>query len=86
MSSAARAAVARLFKGLARPSHIGVNLPNYQNAGCRGRPMPSLFRFLFFVGFLAATAAGGLYIMAEFFEPVPKDISQTVPGVKIRKQ
>lgn len=48
--------------------------------------MPSLFRFLFFIGFLAATAAGGLIVMAEFFEPEPKDITQTVPGVKIRKQ
>jgi hypothetical protein len=48
--------------------------------------MPSLFRFLFVVGFLVAVAAGGLYVMAKYFEPEPKDVTQTVPGVKIRKQ
>ncbi len=47
--------------------------------------MPSLFRFLAIAGTLSAIAFGGLYVLAEVFEPVPKEVSKTVPGVKIRK-
>jgi hypothetical protein len=47
--------------------------------------MPSLFRFLFAVGLLSAVTAGGLYALAELFEPVPKEVSQPVHGVKVRK-
>jgi hypothetical protein len=50
-----------------------------------GRLMPSLFRFLFAVGLLFAVTAGGLYALAELFEPVPKEVSQPVHGVKVRK-
>ncbi len=48
--------------------------------------MPSLFRFLFVVGLFAGLVLGGLYVLAVYFEPVPKEISKPVPGVKIRKQ
>jgi hypothetical protein len=47
--------------------------------------MPSLFRFLFVVGLLSAVSAGGLYVLAEYFEPESKEVTQTVPGVKIRR-
>jgi hypothetical protein len=47
--------------------------------------MPSLFRFLFLVGILSAMTMGGLYILSEYLEPVPKETTQPVPGVKIRK-
>ncbi|MEZ5855737.1 MAG: hypothetical protein R3D67_13700 [Hyphomicrobiaceae bacterium] len=47
--------------------------------------MPSLFRFLFVVTLLSAVTAGGLYALAEFFEPVPKEVSQPLHGVKVRK-
>jgi hypothetical protein len=47
--------------------------------------MPSLFRFLFAVGLLAGVTFGGLYVLSEFFEPVPKEVSQPVPGVKVRR-
>jgi hypothetical protein len=47
--------------------------------------MPSLFRFLFTVGLLSALTAGGLYALAEMFEPVPKEVAQPVHGVKVRK-
>lgn len=48
--------------------------------------MPSLFRFLFVAGVIVGTVLGGLYVLAVYFEPEPKEISKTVPGVKIRKQ
>jgi hypothetical protein len=48
--------------------------------------MPSLFRFLFVIGVVFAIVAGGLYVLAEFFEPESKEVTHTVPGVKIRRQ
>lgn len=47
--------------------------------------MPSLFRFLFILGLLSGVVFGGLYIFSEFFEPEPKEVTQPVPGVKIRR-
>ena len=47
--------------------------------------MPSLFRFLVIAGGLSAMAFGGLYVMATYFEPEPREISKSVPGVKIRR-
>ena len=48
--------------------------------------MPSLFRFLAIVCTISAIIFGGLYALAVLFEPVPKEVSKPVPGVKIRKQ
>lgn len=47
--------------------------------------MPSLFRFLTIIGLLFGAVAGGLYTLAVYFEPVPKEVTQPVHGVKIRK-
>jgi hypothetical protein len=48
--------------------------------------MPTLFRFLVVVGALAGFAYGGLYVFATYLEPEPKQVTKTVPGVKVRKQ
>lgn len=48
--------------------------------------MPSLFRFLMVVSVLAAITAGGLYVLSEFFEPEPKEVTQPLTGVKVRRQ
>jgi hypothetical protein len=47
--------------------------------------MPSLMRFLVIAGMLGAVVYGGLYFMAVFFEPEPRETSTPVPGVKIRR-
>jgi hypothetical protein len=47
--------------------------------------MPSLMRFLVVAGILGAVVFGGLYAMAVFFEPVPKETSTPLPGVKLRR-
>ncbi len=48
--------------------------------------MPSLFRFLFVVGLLGGIVGGGLYVLSEYFEPAPKEVSHPVPGgVKVRR-
>ena len=48
--------------------------------------MPSLFRVLVIVGVLSAVAYGGLYALAVYFEPEPKEVSKPLPGVKVRRQ
>jgi hypothetical protein len=48
--------------------------------------MPSLFRFVAIVGVLAAIGYGGLYLLAYKFEPQPKEVTQPLGNLKIRKQ
>jgi hypothetical protein len=48
--------------------------------------MPSLIRFLLILGVLGGVTFGGLYYLAEFAEPQPRETVTAVPGgVKIRK-
>ncbi len=47
--------------------------------------MPSLIRFLMIVGTASVIAFGGLYVLGTYFEPEPKEVSKSVPGVKIRR-
>ncbi len=47
--------------------------------------MPSLFRFLVVAGALTAIAFGGLYVLATYFEPEPREVSKSLPGVKVRR-
>ena len=47
--------------------------------------MPSLFRFLVVAGVVGAVVFGGLYVMAVYFEPEPRETSTPVPGVKVRR-
>jgi hypothetical protein len=56
-----------------------------QNDRTAGYQMPSLFRFLVVAGTLSAIAFGGLYVLATYFEPEPREVSKSLPGVKIRK-
>jgi hypothetical protein len=47
--------------------------------------MPSLFRFLTIAGLLGAVVFGGLYAMALLLEPEQREMSTSVPGIKIRR-
>jgi hypothetical protein len=47
--------------------------------------MPSLFRFLTVLGILGALVFGGLYAMGLLLEPEQRDMSTSVPGVKVRR-
>lgn len=47
--------------------------------------MPSLFRFLFVVSSMITVTYVGLYIMAVYFEPEPREIRKPVPGIQIRR-
>lgn len=46
--------------------------------------MPSLIRLLFVLGVIGGVFAGGLYVLAEYFQPVPKEISKGLRNVKAR--
>ena len=46
--------------------------------------MPTLFRFLLILGVIAGVVTGGLYVLAEYFQPEPKQISKALRNVKGR--
>ena len=46
--------------------------------------MPTLFRFLMIVGVITGVIAGSLYVLAEYFQPEPKEISKALRNVKGR--
>jgi hypothetical protein len=47
--------------------------------------MPSLFRFLVFVGFLSGLAYGTMFSLARFVEPKQREITVTIPPDKFFK-
>src|SRR5262245_53553820 len=49
-------------------------------------PMPTLFRFLTIIALIVGAVAGSLYVLAEYFQPVPKEISKSLRGVKARDE
>ena len=48
--------------------------------------MPTLFRFLMVVGVIAGVVTGSLYVLAEYFQPEPKEISKALRNVKARME
>jgi hypothetical protein len=49
------------------------------------RQMPSLFRFLTVAGILGALVFGGLFLAAVLLEPGQREMSTSVPAMKIRR-
>jgi hypothetical protein len=47
--------------------------------------MPSLFRFLIFVGLLGGLAYGAVFSLATFVKYKPREISVTIPQDKFLK-
>jgi hypothetical protein len=47
--------------------------------------MPSLLRFLAVLGLLGGVVFGGLFVLATFFEPQPRETVTAVPNVKVKK-
>jgi hypothetical protein len=47
--------------------------------------MPSLFRFLVFLGLLSGLAYGAVFSLARFVEPKQRDITYTIPNDKFYK-
>jgi len=47
--------------------------------------MPSLLKFLFVLGTLVGLAAGGLFVLSDYFEPGQKEVRSVVSGIKVRR-
>ncbi|MGA8650209.1 MAG: histidine kinase [Xanthobacteraceae bacterium] len=47
--------------------------------------MPSLVRFLTVIAVLAALVYGGIYALAHFVEPKPREITVSIPPEKFFK-
>jgi len=48
--------------------------------------MPSLFRFLAFVGILAGVIYGGMLALAQFYDPPQREITVSIPPDRYTKQ
>jgi hypothetical protein len=48
--------------------------------------MPSLFRFLAVIGVIAAAIYGGMFALAYFYDPSPREITVSIPSDKLSKQ
>jgi hypothetical protein len=48
--------------------------------------MPSLFRFLLVLCALAGAAYGGMYALAHWYDPKPREITVSIPPDKFTKQ
>jgi hypothetical protein len=48
--------------------------------------MPSLFRFLTVVGVLFGMAYGTMFVLANWFDPKPREITVSIPPDKFAKQ
>ncbi|CAH1664884.1 histidine kinase [Chelatococcus asaccharovorans] len=47
--------------------------------------MPTVFRFLMFIGLIAGLGYAGLYALATLVEPKPRTVTVTVPASKFEK-
>lgn len=48
--------------------------------------MPSLIRFLVVVSFLGGMVAGGLWVLAVYFEPETKEISKSIRDIELTRE
>jgi len=46
--------------------------------------MPTLIRFLTIVGLIIGLFYGSMFVLANFFEPKPRELTKTVHDIKIR--
>jgi hypothetical protein len=48
--------------------------------------MPSLFRFLAFVGIVIGVIYGAMFALAQFYDPPPREITVSIPPDRLSKQ
>ena len=46
--------------------------------------MPTLIRFLTIVGLLVGLFYGSMFVLANFFEPQPREMTKSVRDVKVK--
>jgi hypothetical protein len=53
---------------------------------CSEVEMPSLIRFLTIVAVIGGLIYGGIFALATFFDPEPREITVTIPPDKFQKR
>ena len=48
--------------------------------------MPSLFRFLVLIGVIGGALYAGMFALAYFYEPSPREITVSIPPDRLSKQ
>ncbi|MGH6769386.1 MAG: histidine kinase [Xanthobacteraceae bacterium] len=48
--------------------------------------MPSLFRFLGVIGVIVGTIYAGMFVLAHFYDPAPREITVSIPPDRLSKQ
>jgi hypothetical protein len=48
--------------------------------------MPSLFRFLTFVAIVVGVIYGSMFLLAQLYDPPPREIIVTIPPDRLAKQ
>jgi hypothetical protein len=70
-----------------RPEHgRSFSILACHEGGARDSDMPSLFRFLTVVALVGALLYGGMFMLANWFDPKPRDISVLVSPDKFARQ
>jgi hypothetical protein len=57
-----------------------------ERAACSEVEMPSLIRFLTIVAVIGGLIYGGIFALATFFDPEPREITVTIPPDKFQKR
>ncbi len=52
----------------------------------RWENMPSLFKFLFFIGIIAGIVYGTMFALTIFVEPTPREMTVKIPAKKLNQQ
>jgi hypothetical protein len=48
--------------------------------------MPSLLRFLGLIGVVAGALYAGMFVLAHFYDPAPREITVSIPPDRLSKQ
>jgi hypothetical protein len=48
--------------------------------------MPSLFRFLTLCAIVIGLIYGGMFLLAQFYDPAPREITVSIPPDRLSKQ
>jgi hypothetical protein len=73
------------FVGIS-PRFVAVSPFFHGTSAPREGPMPSLFRFLTFIGVLGGLAYGTMFMLATWYDPKPREITVTIPADRFVKQ
>jgi len=66
--------------------HFSGTCAEWLTGGPRDLEMPSLFRFLIAVAVIGGVIYGGIFALANFVNPKPREITVTIPADRFLKK